>query len=373
MRILNRRHFLGTSGALLAGHVTARTLSARSPNDTIGIGCIGVGNRGTVLLRNLLTVPGVRVVAICDIEPAHLERAQKLAGDAGHPTPKVTGEWKELLDLKEVEAVISALPCDLHAGNYVEVLSAGKDLYGERPMCLSVAECNAVVAAADWYAGIVQIGLQRRSDPRFIDAIRQVHEGELGELLEGRIVWSNAWGPLVGWFGLRERSGDWMVEQAVHNWDVMNWANRCLPVQAVGMGRDDLFRDHQPERNVHDYYSAVVRYENGVIVNIVHSWVAAEKFDQELTRLAGTRAGIDFNTAALSYRRELNKPDRVGHGYQGNINSTGLALENFVKSLRSRTPPVATVGHGRDAVLASLLVRRAVYTGEVVRMKDLQA
>ena len=67
--------------------------------------------------------------------------------------------------------------------------------------------------------------------------MKQIHAGEIGELVEGRILWSNAWGPLGDWFGKRARSGDWMVEQAVHNWDVINWACKGLPVRAMGLVR----------------------------------------------------------------------------------------------------------------------------------------
>jgi predicted dehydrogenase len=210
--------------------------------------------------------------------------------------------------------------------------------------------------------------------------MEQVHKGELGDLVEGRILWSNSWGPLYDWFGQRRRSGDWMVEQAVHNWDVMNWANRCLPVRAMGLGRDNLFRSAQRDRDVHDYYSAVVEYANGVIVNILHSWVAPGKagqftrtFNEEYTKLIGARAGIDFNTGTFSYRKELNRPDRVGHTATGEINKTRLGLQAFLTSVREGRPPVATVQHGRDAVLACLLVREAVYRKKVVTVKELPA
>jgi myo-inositol 2-dehydrogenase / D-chiro-inositol 1-dehydrogenase len=348
------------------------------PSDTVNIGFIGVGGRGYGLLRTLLKVPGIAVRAICDTDSENVNRAAKTIADAGHKAPEPYDDWHKLLESKEVEGVVSALPCDLHARCYLDVIAAGKDLYAEKPMCLTPADCDAVVAAANAGKQIVQVGFQRRADPRFIEPMEQIHAGELGDLVEGRIVWSNAWGPLYGWFGEKERSGDWMIEQAVHNWDVMNWANRCRPKRALGLGRGGLYSEQQPGRDVHDYYSALVEYENGVIVNILHSWVAPGQggaynraFNDEYTRLVGTQAGIDFNTGTFSYRRELNKPDRVGHNHQGEIDGTQLALAAFADSVRTRKPPVSTVEQGRDSVLACLLVREAVYRGGEVTMEEL--
>ena len=78
---------------------------------------------------------------------------------AGKPQPEGTPEWKKLLEMKAVDAVVSALPCDLHAANYLEVLAAGKDLYGEKPMCLTPSDCDKVVSAANKSKQVVQIGL----------------------------------------------------------------------------------------------------------------------------------------------------------------------------------------------------------------------
>lgn len=354
--------------------------SVEPPVRPIGIGCIGVGGRGLGLMRSALKVAGVEVRAVCDANPDHTARASTFITAAGQPAPVEAAHWQEVLERDDIEAVISALPCDLHAQNYLDVIAAGKDLYAEKPMCLSVAECNAVVEAANNSAQIVQVGFQRRADPRFIETMDQIYAGELGELVEGRILWSNAWGPLYDWFGKRDRSGDWMVEQAVHNWDVMNWANRCRPARAMGLGRDGLYREKQTDRDVHDYYTAIVEYENGVIVNILHSWVAPGQsgafnraFNDEYTRLIGTEAGIDFNSGTFSYRKELNKPDRIGHRHEGQIDSTLLALESFVDSVRTRKPSISTAEHGRDAVLSCLLVREAVYRQGVVTMEELTA
>jgi myo-inositol 2-dehydrogenase / D-chiro-inositol 1-dehydrogenase len=352
----------------------------RSSKDAtkVNIGFIGTGGRGQGLLRSLLKVPNVAVTAVCDTDPENTAKAAKFITEAGQPAPKAFTDWNELLKRDDVQGVVSALPCDLHHQNYLDVIAAGKDLYAEKPMCLSAAECNAVVEAAKNSQQIVQIGFQRRADPRFIETMRQIHAGELGTLVEGRIAWSNAWGPLYSWFGKRDRSGDWMVEQAVHNWDVMNWANQCRPVRAMGMGRGGFYRAQQPDRDVTDYYSALVEYENGVIVNILHSWLSpgqtgamTRPFNDEYTRLIGTEAGMDFNTGTFSYRKELNKPDRIGHSFEGQIDSTLLALEAFADSVRTRKPPISTVEHGRDAVLACHLVREAVYRQGVVTVADL--
>lgn len=349
-----------------------------SDSPTVGVGFIGVGGRGRALLRSILKVPGVAVRAVCDVSAENRSAAQELAAKAGHAAPTEFESWNDLLKMPGVDAVVSALPCDLHHRCYLDVIAADKDLYGEKPMCLSARECDEVVDAARASSQIVQIGFQRRADPRFIETMQLVRSGELGDLVEARVCWSNAWGPLYGWFGKRERSGDWMVEQAVHNWDVLNWANGCLPVRAMGLGRTGLYKDQQPERDVTDYYSALVEYANGVVVNILHSWVAPGQsgaynryFNDEYTRLVGTRAGLDFNTGTLSYRKELNLPDRAAHTTEGAIDNTQLCLEAFIRSVRTRSQPVSTAENGRDAVLACLLVREAVYRGGQVTMQEL--
>jgi predicted dehydrogenase len=375
MSNVNRRVFLAS--AAVATAAGARLTGAES--DRLRVGFIGVGNRGTALLRNFLDAKLGAVVAVCDIKPEHAKRAATLITGTGQKEPALVEDWKKLLEMKDVRAVVSALPCDLHAACYLDVIAAEKDLYGEKPMCLTPADCEKVVKAANASNQVVQIGFQRRADPRFIEPMKLIHAGELGDLVEGRIMWSNAWGPLGDWFGKRARSGDWMVEQACHNWDVINWACKGLPVRAMGLGRTGLYKTFQPDRDVHDYYSAVVEYENGVLVNILHSWVApgqngkfTKEFNDEYTRLNGARAGIDFNSGVISYRKEVNVPDKVAHSATGAINNTKLALEAFAARVQSRKAPVATVEHGRDAVLACLLVREAVYQKKPVTMKELR-
>ena len=202
--------------------------------------------------------------------------------DRGQKHPRGTAEWKEMLKFDGVDVVVAAIPCDLHAKLYLDVLAAGKDLYGEKPMCLTPADLDAVVKAAHKSKQIVQIGHQRRADPRFIDTMGQVHAGELGSTGRGPHPVVQLVGAALGWFGQRQRSGDWIVEQAVHNWDVMNWACQGPPVRGLALGRDNLFRELQPDRDVHDYYSGLVEYPNGMLVNIVHSLGRAQQVQRRV-------------------------------------------------------------------------------------------
>jgi myo-inositol 2-dehydrogenase / D-chiro-inositol 1-dehydrogenase len=360
-----------TRRALLASCAAASLAAQTGPSGTVKLGCIGVGSRGTFLLQNLLKTEHMEVRGLCDIDPGRLRAGQKLVAATGRDEPRGHHDWRELISREDIHAVVCALPCNLHARAYLDVIGAGKDLYGEKPMCITAAECDAVVAATEKSGRVVQIGHQRRANPRYIEVIRALHAGELGRVIEGRVMWSNSWGPLYGWFGHAAESGDWIVEQAVHGWDVMNWANRCRPRRAVGLGRNDLFRDRQPERDVHDYYTAAVEYENGAVVSIIHSWAPPTKFNEEQIRIVGVEGGADFNSGTLSFRPDRRKPDRVLHPAERPINDTLLALEAFLDSVRTRKPPLVTAAQGREAVLTCLLVRQAVRGGQAATLKDI--
>src|ERR1700681_1809454 len=106
---LTRRHFLTAPAAL----APAALLSAQSPNDSVRVGFIGVGNRGSYLLQHMLKVPGVKVVAICDVDPAVLKNAVDAATAAGNK-PEPYADFRKMLDRKDIDAVVIATPVDLH-------------------------------------------------------------------------------------------------------------------------------------------------------------------------------------------------------------------------------------------------------------------
>ncbi len=315
---LNRRSFLGYSAAAGIALAQGKVADASAASKIIRVGMIGLGNRGTALLRTILEIPDVEIVAIADSEEKHRVRAQGIAQKASKLSPELYDQPGKLLERSDVHAVISALPCDLHASNYRGVIDAGKHLYAEKPLALTIEQCDAVIAAAARAPSlVVHVGHQRRSNPRYIEGIGLARRGDLGDLIEARGSWSSSNGPVLGhggWLGSRERSGDFMVEQAVHMWDVLHWIAGESPSRASGIGRRDAFARAYPRRDVTDWYAALLSWDSGFSATMRHSWVDPpdDAFTGMTQQVVGTSGGLDFSTGTATFR-DRSRPRQTFH------------------------------------------------------------
>jgi predicted dehydrogenase len=371
---LDRRTLIKTAGATLAAMPLARSVLAQD-NRTVRCGIVGVGNRGSALLRSTLQVEGVDVPIICDLDASARVTASQAIQKAGQRKPDETEDWKQLLARDDLTAVVAALPCDLHYPMYRDALMAGKHVYGEKPLCLTVEHADALVKLAESTGKVLQVGFQRRFSSQLKQAVKMFKDGVTGPPFDGRGGrFASAMLRKPGeWFSFREKSGDWMLEQAVHNWDVLNWALGELPVSAYGTGRQDLFKELDPQRNVSDYYTATLRYKSGLPYTWVHSWLAPPHplFTSTYEELIGPKAGIDFSKGFIAYQRGINQGEPTHQiprvdGEDLNL----LALQSFFQCARTGAPPVVGVREGRDATLVGLLVRKAVYDQKLTRMDD---
>ncbi len=377
---LNRRRFLGCSAAaslaLSQGNLAEGENTDGAPA-TVRLGVIGIGNRGTTLLRNLLELRGVSLVAICDTEPKHRLRGQGIVEKSQGNRPPAFDDYRKLLERSELDAVVVALPCDLHEPVYRDAIAAGKHLYAEKPIAPTLAACDRLIALAGQAAQLaVHLGFQRRSNPRFREGIERIHRGELGSLVEARAAWSSSNGPLTGhggWLGRRERSGDWMVEQAVHIWDVLHWIKGEMPVRASGWGRRGLFAGIDPLRDVTDHYSVELEWADGFRASFIQSWIAPadEGFTGSTLRILGEQGGLDFTTGTLTFRDRSLTRQTIQSGPQAD---SRMALEAFLASVRSEKPlpPPITLADARAATLIGLLARKAVDERRVVTMDEVQ-
>jgi predicted dehydrogenase len=180
----SRRTFLGASVATVAA---APRLSA-SANDRILVGVMGTGGRGTSLAQTFAGRPNVQVAYVCDVDPARAAEAQKAVAAASKSEPKVVGDFRRILDDAAVDVFVCAACNHWHAPSAILACQAGKHVYVEKPCSHNPREGELLVAAARKADRRVQMGNQRRSYPKIVEAMQALREGVIG-----RVYFAQSW------------------------------------------------------------------------------------------------------------------------------------------------------------------------------------
>ncbi len=187
----SRRQFIKQSGAIAGaaglGLALSPQLAAQSggANDRVVFGLIGCGTMGRENMRHFLGL-NQPVAAVCDVDQSHAERAAGEVTKAGQPAPKQFKDFRQLLEQKDINAVIIGTPDHWHALTFIAACEAGKDIYCEKPISHSLVEAKAMLGAARHFNRVVQIGTWQRSMKHFQDhdrlspgqyrlAVRQAH------------------------------------------------------------------------------------------------------------------------------------------------------------------------------------------------------
>jgi hypothetical protein len=275
----SRRQFLRntTLTALSAPLILPKAWAAAGrfgPNDVISIGIIGTGTQGRGLMQNFLGQPGAQVVAVCDVDTTrrehHKKKVEEYYSAKGETTYKGCVEYKEFQDLlarKDIDAVVIAAPDHWHAYIAVAACNAGKDIYCEKPLSLTIHEARAMVKAARKNDRVFQTGSMQRSSSEFLKACELVRNGRIGkikqvivdvgppsvpcdlpeEAMEAGLNWDLWLGPaptrpynsvlsprgvhthFPNWRNYREYSGGMMTDWGAHHFDIAQW----------GLGMDD--------------------------------------------------------------------------------------------------------------------------------------
>ncbi|MDB5247807.1 MAG: iolG 4 [Segetibacter sp.] len=154
------------------------------PGDQINVGAIGINGMGWADVSAVLKVPGVNLVAVCDVDKnvigKRIADLGKMNVDASKV--KIYSDYRSLLDQKDIDAVIIGTPDHWHALMMTHACEAGKDVYVEKPVGNSIGECQAMVTAQQRYNKVVQAGQWQRSQQHFKDAVDFVHSGQLGNI-----------------------------------------------------------------------------------------------------------------------------------------------------------------------------------------------
>lgn len=176
MNPLSRRTF---AGALGAGLLTGQT----GANNQVMLGMIGVGTQGTGRLREFLKLPDVRIAVICDVDRSHAERAVGIVEKAKGYKPQILGDFRKVLEMKELDAVAIVTPDHWHAIPTVSAFEAGKDVFVEKPLSYSVAEGRAMADASVNYKRVSQMGNHIHNDhDNYRRVVEIVKSGKLGKI-----------------------------------------------------------------------------------------------------------------------------------------------------------------------------------------------
>src|SRR5439155_13391927 len=165
------------AGTLATLHA-AGLLAALGSGERVRLGFIGVGNRGDQLLDAFLVHRDADVVALCDVYEPYLQAAQKKVGGKA----RLHHDYRRLLDDKELDAIVIATPDHWHALQFVAACRAGKDVYVEKPLSLTIAEGRKMVSDAHETKRITQVGLRRRSAAFVREAAEKIRDGAIGKV-----------------------------------------------------------------------------------------------------------------------------------------------------------------------------------------------
>ena len=192
---LTRRSFLKTSSLIAAAGLGApaylrSATSAVSASDKLNVALIGCRSMGWGDLTDLLLHDEVQCLALCDTDKTVLDTKAKELSEKQKTKFDLYNDYRRVLDRKDIDAVIIGTPDHWHCLQFVDACKAGKSVYVEKPISNSIAECDAMVAAANKYNTVVQVGQQQRSGNLWKEMVDYLNAGALGEI--GRVhIWAN--------------------------------------------------------------------------------------------------------------------------------------------------------------------------------------
>jgi predicted dehydrogenase len=194
----NRRTFLkGSAMASVPLFSAARAHAARSASNTVVVGVMGLNGRGTGLAAGFSSLEGCEVGYVCDVDRRTFARAAKAISSRQKPTPKEVTDFRRILDDKTVDALVIAAPDHWHGPAAILACAAGKHVYVEKPASHNGREGMLMIEAARKHDRRVQMGTQRRSWTKVIEAIERLKRGEIGRVLFAR-GWINSTRPSIG-------------------------------------------------------------------------------------------------------------------------------------------------------------------------------
>jgi predicted dehydrogenase len=388
---VSRRDFMGNSAKVLAGfmilprHVLGGTslsgIKYTAPSDIISLGLIGAGKQGGILSNYFLKTEQIRFTAISEVYQAKAKKtldsikanyAKNTQLGAYNEIP-VYNDFRELLALKSVDAVVIALPDHWHAAAAVRAAQAGKDIYCEKPLALTVKEGRAMVNATRKHNRVFQTGSMQRSWKEFRQAAELIRNGYIGQIKQIKVNvgppptpynlpaetipegldWTKWLGPNApvnfnselappitkdvypNWRNYKEFGGGMVTDWGAHMFDIVQWAldmDASGPVEVIA-----------PDGKEHPFLT--YKYDNGIVMTHEKwAWGNAIHFIGSEGELKVARGKLETTPASLK--------DKVIGETEKHVYKSEDHYKDFLNAMRTRSKPICDVeiGHRTSSV-----------------------
>ncbi len=402
----NRRQFLIASAGLVGAGLTTSpfsidTAGAQSPpassNDRPGIGAIGMRYQGTVI--TLKAQAHGDVVAIADVDRHVREQARAGFGS----TPLIFEDYRALLDRKDVDVVMIGAPDHWHVKMAIDACRAGKDVYVEKPISLTIDEGKLLRRVAQETGRVIQVGSWQRSDARFRLAVEMVRAGRIGKLqrvtcaegpnptggpfpkrpVPGHLNWDLWQGqaPNVPYVEERchytfrwwyEYAGGKVTDWGAHDMDIAQWAINEYPIEVAASGQ----LPHVPNGyNVSTGFEGTVRYPSGVELVVTEKGRAGTLFEGEKGRIFVNRGTI--SGTPVEQLKEVPLPPESFQLYDfdnrdrpqrvGKLDAIVNHMGNFFDCVRTRKMPISDFESQHRSATTCHLVNLSIRLGRSLK------
>lgn len=393
MSSTDRRTFIQTTAAAAAAMAfpgSIPLMGLRRGSDTIRVGLIGCGGRGTGAAMDCLRgSDGVELVAMGDLAPDRLASSRAELAKATASSPALAAKYKVTDELTftgfdaykkvlatDVQLVILATPPHFRPLHLAAAADAGKHIFAEKPVAVDPAGVRSVLATYELALTKnlkIGVGTQRRHQADYLATIARIKDGAIGDIVSGQVFWNQgglwsrdrqaAWTDaewqLRNWLYFTWLSGDHIVEQHVHNIDVANWVLGMTPVRATGVGGRQ-FRTDAKYGHIFDHFAVDFEYPNGTRILSMCRQIqgTANRIGENFIGTKGQSNASSRITGPNAWT--FTRPEGAGR-----INGFQQEHTDLVAAIRADAKYNELKGIA-DSTLSAIMGREAAYTGQEI-------
>ncbi|MBO0590209.1 Gfo/Idh/MocA family oxidoreductase [Cellulophaga sp. E16_2] len=388
---MKRREFIikgsvATAALSTSAVALGNVIDFKNANDTLTIGIIGTGDRGTGMISNINKIDKFNVSACCDVLPFRLEKGLKaVKGKA-----KGYDDYRRLLDNKAIDAILVSTPFSTHSQIAMDALDAGKHVYCEKTMAKGYEGIDQLAQKVNQSNTIFQTGHQYHSSRLYTHVVDLIKNGKIGKIASFECQWNRHgdWRRMVprpeleraiNWRMYREYSGGLLAELCSHQIDFANWVLDEVPQQVMGAGGVDYWKDgRETFDNIHLIYS----YPSGV--KATFTCLTSNAKDGYKIRVKGDKGSIILEYAKAWFYPEGNEKKEIGvlDGVSGatlkweeglgipidmeHLEPSEQALIDFRDSIVSNTNPISDIVTGANTAICIQMGLDAMYNNTIV-------